>query len=83
MVDDDQPQTPIEIERREAERILAERIGTIAEFRGVRCRPIFATGDPFDAILRTEADLNSDLIAMGAHRNNSCARSLSGRPSSA
>jgi len=68
VVDDDQPQDLIAMERREAERILSEQIGAMAEFRGVQCHPIVATGDPFDAILRTAADLNADVIVMGAHR---------------
>ena len=68
VVDDDQPQDLIAMERREAGRILAEQVGAVAEFRGVQCHPMVATGDPFDAILRTAADLNSDLIVMGAHR---------------
>jgi universal stress protein E len=68
VVDDDQPQDLIAMERREAERILAEQISAIAEFRSVQCRSMVATGDPFDVILRTAADLNADLIVMGAHR---------------
>ena len=64
VVDDDQPQDLIEMERREAERILAEQIGAMAEFRGVQCRPMVATGDPFDAILRTAADAEC-----GSHRH--------------
>jgi len=68
VVDDDQPQDLVEIERREAERILAEQIGAMAELRGVQCRPMVVTGDPFDAILRTAGALKADLIVMGAHR---------------
>jgi len=68
VVDDDQPQDLIAMERREAERILVEQVGAITEFRGVQCRPMVATGDPFDAILQTAADLRPDLIIMGAHR---------------
>ena len=34
VVDDDQPQDLVAMERREAERILAEQVGAIAEFRG-------------------------------------------------
>jgi universal stress protein E len=52
VVDDDQPQDLIAMERREAGRILAEQVGAVAEFRGVQCHPMVATGDPFDAILR-------------------------------
>ena len=52
------------MERREAERILAEQIGAMAELRGVQCRPMVATGDPFDGILRTAAALQC-----GSHRH--------------
>ena len=39
VVDDDQPKDLVEIERREAERILAEQIGAMAELRGVKMPP--------------------------------------------
>jgi universal stress protein E len=35
VVDDDQPQDLIEMEGREAKRILAEQVGVMPEFRGV------------------------------------------------
>ena len=68
VVDDDQLQDLVEIERREAERILAEQIGAIAEERGIQCRSMVVIADPFDGILRTAAALEADLIVMGAHR---------------
>ena len=68
VVDDDQPQDLIEMEGREAKRILAEQVGVMPEFRGVQCYTIVTTGDPFDAILRMAADINTDHIVMGAHR---------------
>lgn len=36
IVDDDQPQELVAMEKREAARILAEQIGAVAELRGVR-----------------------------------------------
>ena len=68
VVDDDQPQGLVEMERREAERILAEQISAMPELRSVECRPIVVTGDPFDGILRAAAAAKADLIVMGAHR---------------
>jgi universal stress protein E len=68
VVDDDQPQALIEMEGREARRILAEQVDVVPEFRGVQCHPMVTTGDPFDAILRTAAALTAALIVMGAHR---------------
>ena len=68
VVDDDQPQALIEMEEREARRILAEQVDVVPEFQGVQCHPMVTTGDPFDAILRTATALTADLIVMGAHR---------------
>jgi nucleotide-binding universal stress UspA family protein len=68
VVDDDQPETLVEIESREAERILAEQISSIAEVSGIDCRPIVVAGDPFDGILRTAKSFEPDLIVMGSHR---------------
>ena len=68
VVDDDQPQDLVEVERREAERIIAEQISAIAELQGVNCRPMVVSGDPFDGILRASAALKAELIVMGAHR---------------
>jgi nucleotide-binding universal stress UspA family protein len=68
IVDDDQPQELVAMEKREAARILAEQVGAVAELRGVQCRPIVAEGDPFDGILRTADAIKADLIVMGAHR---------------
>jgi nucleotide-binding universal stress UspA family protein len=68
VVDDDQPNDLIEIESREAERILAEQIDAMAELHATKCRPMVATGDPFDGILRSAHSISADLIVMGAHR---------------
>ena len=68
VVDDDQPPRLAIIESREAERIFAEQIVSMAELRDVRCRPVVVPGDPFDGILRTAAEVEADLVVMGAHR---------------
>jgi len=68
VVDDDQPSRLVTIESREAERILAEQIASMAELRAVQCRPMVVLGDPFDGILRTAAEVGADLVVMGAHR---------------
>lgn len=68
VVDDDHPNDLVEIERREAERILAEQIGAMSELRDAKCRPMVVAGDPFDGILRTAGSIKADLIVMGAHR---------------
>lgn len=68
VVDDDQPEELVRMEMREAERLLREQMGSMPELRGVEARPMVITGDPFDGILRTAADVGADLILMGAHR---------------
>ena len=68
VVDDDQPEELVRMETREAERVLNEQTGAMPELRGVPTRPMVVTGDPFEGILRTAADVNADLIVMGSHR---------------
>lgn len=68
VVDDDQPKDLVEIERREAERILMEQISSIAELRGAECRPMVVAGDAFDGILRTAGSFEADFIVLGSHR---------------
>jgi nucleotide-binding universal stress UspA family protein len=68
VVDDDQPSGLIALERREAERILGEQIGAVAELRGLPSRALVVEGDPFDGILRAAASTSADLVVMGSHR---------------
>jgi nucleotide-binding universal stress UspA family protein len=68
VVDDDQPPDLVTLERREAERILGEQIGAMAELRGLQPRALVVEGDPFDGILRAAASASADLVVMGAHR---------------
>lgn len=68
VVDDDRPTRLVEIDRREAERYLAEQIESISELRGLGCRAVVVSGDAFDGILRTAQSTAADLIVMGAHR---------------
>lgn len=68
VVDDDQPDELVRLERREAEGLLAEQLNSMPELRGVRSRPMVVTGDPFDAILRAAAEVGADIIVMGSHR---------------
>lgn len=68
IVDDDQPEQLVTMERREAERILTEQIEAMAELRGVQCNPIVIAGSAFDGILRAAEQTNAGLIVLGAHR---------------
>lgn len=68
VVDDDQPDELVGIERREAERVLTEQMSSMSELGGIKCRPVVVTGDPFDGILRAAAGVRADLVVMGSHR---------------
>jgi len=68
VVDDDQPEDLIRTDKREAERVLNEQVGSMPELRGLQTSPMVVTGDPFDGILRAAADIKPDLIVMGSHR---------------
>jgi nucleotide-binding universal stress UspA family protein len=68
VVDDDQPDELVRLEKREAERFLNEQMASMPELRDVQVRPLVVTGDPFDGILKAAADVNADLIVMGSHR---------------
>jgi nucleotide-binding universal stress UspA family protein len=68
VVDEDRPRALVDLERKEAERMLAEQIATIPELAGLACRPVVVEGDPFAGILRAAASVGADLLVMGAHR---------------
>lgn len=68
VVDDDQPDELVRMEKREAERLLREQVGSMPELRGTQSYPMVVTGDPFDGILRVAEEIRPDLIVMGAHR---------------
>jgi universal stress protein E len=54
VVDDDQPEELVSIEKREAQRLLDEQIGSMPELTGVDTRPVVVAG----------------LIVMGSHRKH-------------
>jgi len=68
VVDDDQPDDLIRIEKKEAGRILEEHTASMPELKGVDVRLMVVTGDPFAAILKTAEDVKADLIVLGSHR---------------
>ena len=68
VVEDDQPRTLIELERREASKFLDEQIYSLDELRGVRCSFLLGSGAAFDGILQTAIICSADLIVMGSHR---------------
>ena len=68
VVDDDQPEELVGMEKREAERLLSEQVNSMPELRGTQPHPMVVAGDPFDGILRAAAAIKPDLIVMGSHR---------------
>jgi nucleotide-binding universal stress UspA family protein len=68
VVDDDQPDDLIRIEKKEAGRILEEHTASMPELKGVDVRLMVVTGDPFAGILKTAEDVKTDLIVLGSHR---------------
>lgn len=68
VVDDDQPNYLIERQRSAATELLGQIATTLAEVDKVASRMIVTTGDAFDGILRTAAEINPDLIIVGPHR---------------
>jgi universal stress protein E len=68
VVDDDQPQTLLEMERREANEILREQISVMPELQKAKCNPLVLTGSPFSGILHAATTMQADLIVMGTHR---------------
>ena len=68
VVDDDQPTHLVELERREAEKLLAEQLRTWSELSEIECKIHVDVGDAFDGILRVAEKFSADLIVMGSHR---------------
>lgn len=68
VVDDDQPADLVRTEKREAERILNEQMGSVPDIRHVPSHALVLEGDPFDGILRAATDIQPDLVVMGSHR---------------
>ena len=68
VVDDDQPDELVRMEKREAERLLNEQMASMPELKDVQARSLVVIGDPFDGILRAAADVNANLVVMGSHR---------------
>lgn len=68
VVDDDQPQGLLDMERREANEILREQISVMPELQKAKCNPLVVTGSPFSGILHAATTMQADLIVMGTHR---------------
>ena len=68
VVDDDQPQRLIEVERQEATALLHELASTIRESDGIDCESHVAIGDAFQGIVRMAEETGVDLLVLGPHR---------------
>jgi universal stress protein E len=68
VVDNDQPAEKVARDVQEAEKYLNEQMETLTELRGLECRTVVATDEPFEGILRTAEEVSADLIVMGEHR---------------
>ena len=68
VVDEDQPEDFVRVEKREATRLLVEQVASMPELSGVRCNPMVTTGHAFGGILRTAESVSPELIVMGQHR---------------
>jgi universal stress protein E len=68
VIDDDQPHSLVEIERREAIALLREQVAGLAELRDIPAMPLIEEGDPFEAVLRVAEARDVDLVLLGEHR---------------
>ena len=68
VVDDDQPQRLIDVERREAAALLDELASTVRESDGIECQSHVAIGDAFEGIVRMAEETGVDLLVLGPHR---------------
>lgn len=68
VIDDDQPASMVEAERREATILLKDLAATVTAADGVRCTPKVVVGEPFKQVTAFAEEFGADLIVMGAHR---------------
>ncbi|MDP2261214.1 MAG: universal stress protein [Caulobacter sp.] len=68
VIDDDQPASMVEAERREATILLKDLAATVTAADGVRCTPKVVIGEPFKQVTASADEFGADLIVMGAHR---------------
>lgn len=70
VVEEDQPETLLEADRRKAKAALDDLVRTIPELDGVSCRLAVESASPFEGIIRTAQATEADLIVIGPHRRN-------------
>ncbi|MCB4822424.1 universal stress protein [Roseicella aerolata] len=67
-VDDDQPRSLVEAERREAWALLRQQAAGLPELQAAGATPLVEEGDPFEAVLRIAEARSVDLVVLGEHR---------------
>jgi nucleotide-binding universal stress UspA family protein len=68
VVDDDQPERIVAIERREAEQLLSELAETVRQSDGIPCAAEVVLADPFEGIVRAAEAARPDVLVIGPHR---------------
>jgi universal stress protein E len=70
-VDDDQPRSLVELERREAWALLRQQVAAVPELQDVvRATALVDEGDAFEAVLRVADAQGVDIIVLGEHRRS-------------
>ena len=68
VVDDDQPQRIVDIEREEAERMLAQLSATLVKVNKVSCKTNVILASPFVGLAKAVSEVCPDLLVIGSHR---------------
>jgi nucleotide-binding universal stress UspA family protein len=68
VVDDDQPERIVAVERMEAERLLADLVQTVRQTDGIPCEAEVILADSFEGIARAVAAKAPGLLVIGPHR---------------
>ncbi|EKE43220.1 hypothetical protein OCGS_2811 [Oceaniovalibus guishaninsula JLT2003] len=68
VVDDDQPQSIVDVERDEATRLLDRTAQTLRDIDGLACDTRVAASVPFAGIARVVREVAADLLVIGPHR---------------
>ena len=68
VVDDDQPQRILKVERIETSAVLTDLATTTRQIDGVTCHARVVLGDPFEGIIKASDEDDADLIVLGEHR---------------
>jgi nucleotide-binding universal stress UspA family protein len=68
VIDDDQPEKLVSLERQTADTMLREIVGSRAELADIGVSHVVGSGEPFVGIASVALDTAADLIIVGSHR---------------